>query len=277
MKGKTIGAIVLIFAVVIGISAASVRAENIDPDNDNSQYAYGENVGFLNFEPGGNGGDGAEVTNTQVTGYVWGENIGWVNLSPTSYGGVANDGNGNLSGYAWSENVGWINFEPTYGGVTIDTNGDFDGWAWGENIGWIHFRNGAIPYKVKTSWNPLVASTPTPTPSPIPSPTESPTVITLLSFEAKAGDDGSVTLTWETATEVDNAGFNIYRAKRKNGAYTKINDTLISAKGNATSGASYSFDDKPGNGKFYYKLEDVDSGGVSAMHGPVRVKVTKGE
>src|SRR3990170_6761605 len=72
---------------MIGISAEVVTAENIDPDNDDSQYAYGENVGYLNFEPGGNGGSGAEVTNSAVTGYVWGENIGWINLSPVSYGG----------------------------------------------------------------------------------------------------------------------------------------------------------------------------------------------
>ena len=26
-------------------------AENIDPNNDDSQYAYGENVGWVNFEP----------------------------------------------------------------------------------------------------------------------------------------------------------------------------------------------------------------------------------
>jgi hypothetical protein len=43
-------------------------------------------------------------------GLVWAENIGWINLSPVSYGGVFNDGAGNLSGYAWGENVGWINF-----------------------------------------------------------------------------------------------------------------------------------------------------------------------
>ena len=83
-------------------------------------------------------------------------------MSPVSYGGVANDGAGNLSGYAWGENVGWINFAPTGGGVTIGTDGVFDGWAWGENIGWIHLKNLAIPYKVKTVWTPL-STTPTPT------------------------------------------------------------------------------------------------------------------
>ncbi|HHT9146215.1 MAG: carboxypeptidase-like regulatory domain-containing protein [Candidatus Brocadiaceae bacterium] len=178
MIRKKHGIIFLFLNIIfmLGISAEVVTAENIDPDNDDSQYAYGENVGYLNFEPGGNGGSGAEVTNSAVTGYVWGENIGWINLSPTSYGGVANDGAGNLSGYAWGENVGWINFAPTYGGVTIGTDGVFDGWAWGENIGWIHLKNLAIPYKVKTAWAPL-STTPTPTPSSTltPTPTTTPT------------------------------------------------------------------------------------------------------
>jgi hypothetical protein len=120
-------------------------AGNIDPNNN---FAYGENVGWINFAP--SEGTGVTVTNSAVTGYAWGENIGWVNLSPGD-GGVVNDTNGNLSGYAWSENVGWIYFNPTGGGVKIDpTTGVFSGMAWGENIGWINFAPNGVP--VKTSW-----------------------------------------------------------------------------------------------------------------------------
>ncbi|MBW7898116.1 MAG: hypothetical protein EX330_07125 [Candidatus Brocadia sp. BROELEC01] len=60
---------------------------------------------------------------------------------------------------------------------------------------------------------------------------------------------------WQTATEIDNAGFNIYRAKRKDGPYKKINTTLIPAQGNATTGASYSYEDTPpAKGAYHYKL-----------------------
>lgn len=141
-------------AFILGVSVLFCIAqyvENIDPHDDNSQYAYGENIGWLNFEP--SEGPGVTVTDTEVTGFVWAENIGWINLSPTTYGGVTNDGSGNLGGYAWGENIGWINFNPTGGGVTIDNEGDFDGWAWGENIGWIHFQNLSVPYKVQTAWS----------------------------------------------------------------------------------------------------------------------------
>lgn len=134
-------------------------AENIDPDNNGSQYAYGENVGWFNFQP--DQGPGVHASSSRLTGYLWQENVGWINLSPASYGGVNNDGNGNLSGYAWGENIGWINFAPNYGGVSIDENGDFQGWAWGENIGWIHLSSTSpVPYKVtacKVGFNDLVA------------------------------------------------------------------------------------------------------------------------
>ena len=132
----------LVLAAILVLSFASAYAENIDPYQDNSQYAYSENAGWLNFEPNAAGPNvGVAVSSSKLTGFIWAENIGWINLSPASYGGVFNDGAGNLSGYAWGENVGWINFSPSYGGVTIDIDGNFDGWAWGENIGWINFNS----------------------------------------------------------------------------------------------------------------------------------------
>lgn len=145
-------------------------AENIDPDNDGSQYSYGENVGWLNAEPSGDGGPGVIVSDSLQTGYIWGENIGWVSLSclnntgicrTLSYG-VLNDGAGNLSGYAWGENVGWINFAPTGGGVTVDpATGKFSGTAWGENIGWITFSSpGPVSFGVTTAWRPPSDTTP---------------------------------------------------------------------------------------------------------------------
>jgi hypothetical protein len=136
----------LALATMIGALAASVRAENIDPDNQGDQYAWGENVGWINFKP--SQGPGVTVTSAAVIGFAWAENLGWINLSPTN-GGVTNDGFGHLSGFAWGENVGWINFAPNGAGVTIAPDGRFLGFAWGENIGWINF---SIPSGVRTSF-----------------------------------------------------------------------------------------------------------------------------
>ena len=143
-----------------------VYAENIDPNEDGSQYAYGENVGWVNLEPDVPGEGtvyGVTVSDDELTGWAWGENIGWISLMPLDYGGVFNDGWGDLYGEAWGENVGWIYFDPQVAGdphnygVNINSEGDFLGWAWGENIGWIHFEgSGPIEYGVKTLWRPAV-------------------------------------------------------------------------------------------------------------------------
>ena len=156
MNHKHISAAVGLLAILIFCSPF-VCAENIDPYDDGSQYTYGENIGWLNFEPYMvTANVGAAVSDEKLAGFIWAENIGWINLSP-QYGGVFNDGTGLLSGYGWGENVGWINFNPkvpgdtSHYGVTIDHEGNFAGWAWAENIGWIHFDS-AKPYNVETSW-----------------------------------------------------------------------------------------------------------------------------
>jgi len=97
---------------------------------------------------------------------------------------------------------------------------------------------------------------------------EEPTAITLASFTAEP-DAGGVTLAWETAAEIDNAGFNLYRAAAPDGPYTKVNSALIAAQGSPASGASYSFvDEGLAPGTYTYKLEDVDLNGVATLHGP---------
>jgi len=152
--------------------------------NSTNKWAWGGNVGWLNFDDA-NGG-GVTVYSNHLEGYVWAENIGWIRLGATTGGvdpyanttkdnyGVNRDGDGNLSGYAWGANVGWINFNPTHSQVTINTTtGDFDGYAWGENVGWIHF-NADPAYLVQT---------------------DSPTVVTLARFVARsAGVVNSVAL-----------------------------------------------------------------------------------
>jgi hypothetical protein len=146
----------VLLMIVLAFVPLCAFAGNIDPDGDGSQYAWSENVGWINLDP--SQGEGVTVTDTAVTGKAWGENIGWINLSPTT-GGVSNDGAGNLSGYAWGENVGWISFscENTgicnslnYGVTISPATGEFSGSAWGENIGWINFAPNGKP--VKTSW-----------------------------------------------------------------------------------------------------------------------------
>lgn len=61
------------------------------------------------------------------------------------------------------------------------------------------------------------------------------------SFEAAPGP-GGISLTWETATETEFAGFNIYKSTDGEN-FTKINDGMINATGSAGGGSNYSFVD----------------------------------
>ncbi len=102
---------------------------------------------------------------------------------------------------------------------------------------------------------------------------EAPTAVTLADFSATAQADG-ILLTWETAAELDNVGFNLYRSTSVDGPYTLLNATLIPPQfpGEVIGGiyAWLDADVQPGI-SYYYKLEDVDVKGVSTFHGPVTV------
>jgi hypothetical protein len=96
------------------------------------------------------------------------------------------------------------------------------------------------------------------------------TAIKLDSFSA-SDSRGVVSLSWTTGTEIDNAGFNLYRSSSPEGQRVKVNSGLISAAAGSASGASYSAVDAPGYGTYFYWLEDVSTGGAATLHGPVNV------
>ena len=98
--------------------------------------------------------------------------------------------------------------------------------------------------------------------------------IELQSFTATA-DGQKVVLDWETASELDNSGFNIFRSSQENSGYYIINEELIEGAGNSSTKRSYQYiDDQvaPGN-QYWYKLQDVSFGGETEMHGPVAAKL----
>ena len=106
-----------------------------------------------------------------------------------------------------------------------------------------------------------------------------PTAVELLSFTAEGGKK-SVVLEWETASEIDNLGFNIYRSTEENGERVKINPQLIptNVPPGSIFGSTYTFVDtgadlKQGqlipNRTYYYWLEARDIFGGSEMYGPI--------
>ena len=101
--------------------------------------------------------------------------------------------------------------------------------------------------------------------------TTAPAKLINLSSFAAAPSNRAVIIEWSTESEIDNAGFNLYRSETENDNYTKINTSLIPAKGYSTQGAAYEFTDTNVKNRktYWYKLEDIDLSGTATMHGPV--------
>ncbi len=82
-----------------------------------------------------------------------------------------------------------------------------------------------------------------------------------------------VVVEWTTGSEINTAGFNLYRSEGADGPYTKINAQLIPASNDALIGGKYRYEDAnvtPG-ATYYYQLEDVELSGATARHGPIAV------
>lgn len=100
--------------------------------------------------------------------------------------------------------------------------------------------------------------------------------VELTSFQASAISN-QVVLQWQTASESENLGFNIYRSEREDGVFSRINAELIQGAGNSASKQSYQYVDKnvsAGN-VYYYQLVDVSVRGIEQWHGPVVVELIK--
>jgi hypothetical protein len=100
-----------------------------------------------------------------------------------------------------------------------------------------------------------------------------PTAITLMSFTATTQGD-SVVLRWETATELDTAGFHLWRSTTANrNDATRVTADLIAARSDGAHGATYRWEDtgvEPGV-RYTYWLEEVETNGGATLHGPAHV------
>ncbi|MBN1593532.1 MAG: right-handed parallel beta-helix repeat-containing protein, partial [Candidatus Coatesbacteria bacterium] len=96
--------------------------------------------------------------------------------------------------------------------------------------------------------------------------------IELASFAAYPDVNG-IHIFWETATEIDNAGFALFRRAVDSAEYEQISG-LIPSKGNLASGDSYYYFDTTAKAtsSYLYSLIDVDTSGKWTVHGPVMAR-----
>ncbi|MGH9390557.1 MAG: C25 family peptidase propeptide domain-containing protein, partial [Vicinamibacteria bacterium] len=97
-----------------------------------------------------------------------------------------------------------------------------------------------------------------------------PTAVALVSFEGRPLNEG-VELRWETASELQNLGFHLYRSRSETGPYERITLSPIPGLGSSPQGASYRYVDSSlvTGVTYFYELEDIDTTGKTKRHGPV--------
>ncbi len=100
-----------------------------------------------------------------------------------------------------------------------------------------------------------------------------PLPVNLSHFRAEHTDAGVIPK-WTTESEVDNAGFYIYRSTTKDGEFKVVNSTIIQGAGTTGERNEYTWTDttaKP-NTVYYYRIEDVSHAGEREQLATVRLR-----
>ena len=92
-------------------------------------------------------------------------------------------------------------------------------------------------------------------------------------FTANFNTD-KVRVQWTTESELNNAGFNIYRSETRNGEFGKVNAELIHGAGTTGERKKYVWIDTTAksNVEYYYQIEDVSFSGERRMLSTSRTK-----
>ena len=92
--------------------------------------------------------------------------------------------------------------------------------------------------------------------------------LAVISIIMATSSSAAITIKWSTATELDTAGFNLYRAESNQGPYTRLNTDLIPASPDPFVGGSYVFTDTSvvAGQTYFYQLEDIDLSGAATRH-----------
>jgi hypothetical protein len=80
----------------------------------------------------------------------------------------------------------------------------------------------------------------------------------------RLGSRSTVVVTWRTASEVNTAGFLLYRGEALDGPFQPLVETAIPAAGDPLVGASYRYEDTDveWGRRYYYRLEEVERSGA---------------
>ncbi len=100
-----------------------------------------------------------------------------------------------------------------------------------------------------------------------------PLPVTLSHFQAEITEEG-VIVSWTTESEVNNAGFYIYRGRTKDGEFKVVNTTMIKGAGTTGKHNTYKWTDTTAKSDtvYYYRIEDVSHAGERQQLATVRLR-----
>lgn len=92
-------------------------------------------------------------------------------------------------------------------------------------------------------------------------------------FAVRDWQSATVTVEWSTATELDTAGFHLYRAESADALPQRVTQSLIPSAADALTGGEYQYQDAglQAGKTYFYWLEDVSAEGATKRHGPIEV------
>jgi hypothetical protein len=98
--------------------------------------------------------------------------------------------------------------------------------------------------------------------------------VELISFTAELNDRNSVLLKWETATEINNFGFEIERSNNNKSVFIKVG--FVKGYGSSNSHKLYSFIDKIPQiyNKFFYRLKQINTDGSVKLSNIIDINLT---
>jgi hypothetical protein len=226
----------------------------------------GDTQTYINYNPDGYG------ENINVNGKVTAEKIGLIN-SPY-YSLQINDNDTSrlsvTSQYALPGDPSFASDLPTTPTqllhiiIEISNESENAGLSFEEDL----MKDNQFESNNSTKYSPVVAT----------DLDDSPLPVTLISFRALSFKD-YISIVWVTQSEINNAGFDIYRSNAKEQDFvlltSYLNNPDLEGQGNSNAKHEYKFIDRDieSSKSYWYKLVDIDISGNRTFHGPVSALV----
>lgn len=98
--------------------------------------------------------------------------------------------------------------------------------------------------------------------------------VDISNFEATYSVDQGNIIAWRTESELNCAGFHVWRGSSVDGEFTRVTTNLIMGRGTATDPHDYQFTDRDvrQNAQYWYQVEEISLDGVSTFFEPFPVQ-----